>query len=350
MRRVQFLLLAAGIALFVLLVKHVGVGTILGGLRQIGWSFLAILAVELVIDALHTEGWRHCLPASAQGVRWLDLFLTRTAGVAINVLTPTASVGGEVLKGMLLRRWVPLADGFASVMVDKLTFALGQALYLVAGLAAVFAAVPFGPTERLIALAVLVAWLLALLAFFFLQRAGIFRLGMGAMRAIFGGAAMLERLPLHARAFDDQVTGFLRDRPGRFWASVGWHLLAQAARTVQFYLALSALGMPASLAACFTTASGLVFMEATLFLVPAKLGVFEGGNALIFERLGYGAATGLVVAFTLRLSELASALVGLGALAYYQLRQRPAREVAPSDMPSVPREDAAPQESHGGRR
>ncbi len=53
-----------------------------------------------------------------------------------------------------------------------------------------------------------------------------------------------------------------------------------------------------------------------MFLVPAKLGVFEGGNALIFSRLGYTATEGIIVSFTMRLSELASALVGLGALAY----------------------------------
>jgi hypothetical protein len=59
----------------------------------------------------------------------------RTAGVAVNQLTPTASVGGDFVKAGLVRRWVPVTDGFASVMVDKLTFALGETIFVVVGLA-----------------------------------------------------------------------------------------------------------------------------------------------------------------------------------------------------------------------
>ena len=66
--------------------------------------------------------------------------------------------------------------------------------------------------------------------------------------------------------------------------------VAQFARVPQYYFAMSALGLDPSPATCFTTAAGLVFMEATMFLIPAKLGVFESGNALIFSRLGYAAA------------------------------------------------------------
>lgn len=61
--------------------------------------------------------------------------IARTAGVAVNLLTPTASVGGDFVKAGVVRRWVPVTDGFASVMVDKLTFAHGDTIFVVVGLA-----------------------------------------------------------------------------------------------------------------------------------------------------------------------------------------------------------------------
>ncbi|MGH7898055.1 MAG: lysylphosphatidylglycerol synthase domain-containing protein, partial [Candidatus Binatia bacterium] len=206
MRRLQSIFLVLGIALFVFVVHKVGLASILRGLYLVGWSFLAIFVLELVIDALHSEGWRWCLPARARSVSRLDVFLARTAGVAVNVLTPTASVGGEVVKGMLLRRWVPLADGFASVMVDKLTFAIGQTMFLMIGIFALLGGFALSAEERAVALAALVVWIVAVAAFFLLQRAGIFRVGVGAMRAMFGGSMFVERLPGHAAEFDAKVS------------------------------------------------------------------------------------------------------------------------------------------------
>jgi uncharacterized protein (TIRG00374 family) len=320
MRRLQLLLLLFGVGLFVFVVQKAGVARVFHGLRSVGWWFVAVFALELVIDVLHSEAWRWCLPGGVHEVSRFDTLLARTAGVAVNVLTPTATVGGEVVKGMLLRRWVPLADGFASVMVDKLTFALGQAIFLSTGMLAVFTGLSFDVKEEALALGGFALWIAAVVAFFALQRAGIFRVGLGVVRTIFGGSALLERLPGHTAAFDTKVATFLRTRHRELAASVGLHLLAQFARVPQYYLVMSALGLHPTAATCFTTASGLVFMEATLFLIPAKLGVFEGGNALIFSRLGYGVADGIIASFTLRLSELASAMLGLAALAYLHFR------------------------------
>lgn len=335
MRTFQLLLLLAGVGLFIFFVQRVGLAEIAGGLSAIGWTFVTIFAIELVIDALHSEGWRWCLPPESRHVAWHHVFLARTAGVAVNVLTPTASVGGEVLKGVLLRRWVPPVDAFASVMVDKLSFAIGQTLFLVAGLAAVFHSAIFEPRERWLALGVLLAWGAAIGGFFALQRSGIVRAGAGALDSMLGGSALVERLPGQALAFDARVSELLHHHLGSFLLSVALHLAAQFARVAQYGLAMSALGLEPSLAACFTTAAGLVFMEATLFLVPAKLGVFEGGNALIFARFGFGTAAGLVVSFALRLSELASAALGLLALAYYQFvdRSEPVRPAG--DPPAI---------------
>jgi len=322
MRRLQLLLLLLGVGLFVFVVQKAGLARILHGLRSVGWWFVAVLALELLIDALHSEAWRWCMPGGAHRVSRFNALLARTAGVAVNVLTPSATVGGEVVKGMLVRRWIPLADGFASVMVDKLTFALGQTIFLSIGMLAVLTGLSLDVEEELLALGVLALWIAAVVAFIALQRAGILRVGLGVVRTIFGGSALLERLPGHAVAFDAKVATLLRARRRELGVSVALHLLAQFARVPQYYIVMSALGLRPTVATSVTTAAGLVFMEATMFLIPAKLGVFEGGNALIFSRLGYGVTDGIVVSFTLRLSELASALLGLAALAYLHFRSQ----------------------------
>ena len=327
MRRLQLALLLIGVGLFVFVLQKVGLATVGRGLLLLGWAFPLIVAVEILIDVLHTEGWRHCLlPEARRNVPRLDLLLVRTAGVSVNVLTPTATVGGEVVKGVLLKRWVELGDGFASVMIDKLTFALGQTAFLLVGLGAVLQVVPFSPRERVLSIVAAALWFVGVAGFFILQRRGIFRFGVGALRSVFGGSGMMERLPDHAADFDERISRFLSAHHGDLIASSVWHFVGQTARTLQFYLALQALGFTPSLETCLTAASGFVFMEATLFLIPGKVGVLEGGYVLVFAALGYPSWVAIVVSFALRLSELASALAGLGALGWYHFRKEELEE------------------------
>lgn len=320
MRRLQFLLLLAGLVLFVLLLRRIGVSTIAAGLAEIGASFLALFAVELTIDALHAEGWRHCLPRPLRIVPRLHLVLVRTAGVGINVLTPSATVGGEVVKGMLVRRWIPAADGFASIMVDKLTFAAGQAMFILVGLAIVLSRVPLSARERAFATLGAALWVLGVVVFFVLQRRGLFGAGVGALRAIFGGKAMFANLPDQAAELDEKVRRTLETGERELVISSLWHFAGQASRIAQFWIALTALGLAPTATTAVTAAAGFVFLEATLFLVPGKLGVLELGYIGMFAALGIAESSALTVAFALRLSELASALVGLGALGGYHLR------------------------------
>lgn len=62
MHRLQLLFLLLGVGLFVFVVQKAGLVEIARGLYAVGWSFAAIFALELVIDLLHSEGWRWCLP------------------------------------------------------------------------------------------------------------------------------------------------------------------------------------------------------------------------------------------------------------------------------------------------
>src|SRR5262249_53525362 len=82
--------------------------------RAMGWRLLIVLwgpySAAVVLDTL---GWAvllrdHHVPLGV-------LFRARMVGEAVNLTTPTASVGGEPLKAYLLRPYVPLADGLGSV-------------------------------------------------------------------------------------------------------------------------------------------------------------------------------------------------------------------------------------------
>ena len=55
------------------------------------------------------------------------------AGSAINRVTPTADIGGEVAKVVLLTAVLPRAWALAAVIIDKASTALAQVGYLTLG-------------------------------------------------------------------------------------------------------------------------------------------------------------------------------------------------------------------------
>jgi uncharacterized protein (TIRG00374 family) len=132
-RLLRPLLLAVGLAVIVWLVWDLGPAAVWEVIHRLSWRLgLVVLFPFCVAVALDTFGWRVLLPTFP--LPWGTLAAARLAGEAVNLLTPTASVGGEPLKAYLVRDRLPLDLGLASVVVDKTTVVMGQAAFLAAGL------------------------------------------------------------------------------------------------------------------------------------------------------------------------------------------------------------------------
>src|SRR5271155_3879755 len=102
MKAFHAVLLGLGVVFLAWLVAHVGAGELWHELSALGWGLIPLMLGEGVAEMIHTIGWRHCLSGPLRAVPWSFLFRVRMAGYAINYLTPTAAIGGEVTKAALL--------------------------------------------------------------------------------------------------------------------------------------------------------------------------------------------------------------------------------------------------------
>src|SRR5436309_3134796 len=104
-------LVVGGIALFVL-VYRLGADSIASALTHVTWwQFVLVCLLQglnVVIDAC---AWRYALTGA--GAPFHRLVAARLAGDAVNVLSALASVGGEAVKGWVLRRGVPYGESVA---------------------------------------------------------------------------------------------------------------------------------------------------------------------------------------------------------------------------------------------
>ena len=102
MKKFHTFSLILGFILLVVLIRSIGLKGLWQDLTLVGWGLLPLILIEGVADIFHTIGWRYCLSAPHRTLSFFRLFRIRMAGGAINYLTPTAALGGEVTKGTLL--------------------------------------------------------------------------------------------------------------------------------------------------------------------------------------------------------------------------------------------------------
>ena len=295
---------------------HVGLAGLSAGLQVLGLWLVPFFLLDSISWFLHTAGWAACFPGPQRHVRLWRLCLVRMAGGAINQVTPTADLGGEVVKVVLLGALLPRAQAMAAVVIDKTSIALAQIGYLNAGTLYVAGHLPLpaGAQRGLHLTTGLIA--LGLGSFVVCQRYGLLSTFVQSLGRCKYGQARLHRLSQRLAALDAHLGTYYMAHPWRFGRSVLLHFLAFVFDAMQTYILLYLL-LDESAPGFFTAivvAVAVAILEQIFFFVPGRLGTMEGIRFTVLSALGIGDVYALAFGLVARLHHLF--WNGLGLLAY----------------------------------
>ncbi len=315
MRWFHRLMLLLGSALFVWLVSRVGLAAVWEEASKLGWGIVVIILIDGLGDLLHTWGWQRCFTREHKpGL--LRLWWPHLAGAAVNYVTPTATLGGEVIKGTLVPRGIPGPEIAASLTINKLTVTLADLILAVAGVSVLVASASLAPEWKLGALAGGLLFVGGTLAFWVLQRRG-------QLAGLVGRRSVLQRLFGEERAarvahlseeIDQRIADFHAAGRGDAVVSTLLHLAGKAIGVVQLALFFYWLGVPVGpfgVVSIFLVARAI---ELAAFFVPASLGTQEGGLMLAMSVVGVPVSLGLTFSLVLRLEQVF--WTGIGFVAY----------------------------------
>jgi glycosyltransferase 2 family protein len=316
-----------GAALLAWLVVSSDIASILADLSRIGPRLVVILAIEFAVDAFNTLGWWFTLPGAKRGGAYRWLFWVRSAGNALNEATPTASLGGEAAKIVLLRHRMPSATAAASLLVARLSQSSAKAIFIAAGLAAVWSRLRL-PREASLALVSGFALVLIGIALFAAMQ--VRGLGMGTINALRHAripARWIVLITGWLHGVDAHLRDFYRAQTSDLARSMGANFCGFACGTLQILLMMGWLGLPFDPAAALGIEAFSTLIGFLMFVVPGSLGVQEGGKVLIFAALGLPRSAAMAVGITFRLISLTEIAMGLAAWVVLQHRMRgwPAR-------------------------
>ena len=318
MRYVAPLSAIAGLALAVFLFTQQGVGPIVSLVVAAGPGLLLAALFHVLPMTANARGWQRLLPAtqrpSLRVVTWATWLRE-----SVNGLLPVARIGGEIVASRAVRRYAAHGSELAASLVADMALSLlsqtgfallGLALLLASGRSSSVSTQLLGTVAGMIPLGV---------AFVAVQRAGALSALTRIVDRLFAGR--FEAARSSAVGFDAALSAIYerrRDVAACFaWQLAGWMLGAG-----EIWLALYFLGQPMSLLDALAIEALIQALSSAAFIVPAALGVQEGGFVVIGAILGIDAATSLGLATARRLRDVVIFLPGLVAWQWAETRRQ----------------------------
>lgn len=292
-------------------------------LAAVGWRFLLVFSLQAAAILPNTLAWRRMLPPEHRAAfsrRSLAAMLL--AGDAVNAVTPSAVVGGELVRISLLKRRIPTLTAAGASSLAAMAQCFAQILFVLTGVP-VALSITADESFRA-ALTTLAA--VAGLALAMLVALGWSKSGWEALLRRLERAQWWVRLrrgrEASWRELADATLGALQRHPADFAVAVALYYAGWLVGAVEAWLILFLLHAVAGWKQAFVIEALSLAIEAVFFFVPAKMGTQEGGKYLIFRALRLDPARGVALGLVRRLRELAWAGVGLALLG--ALQRRPA--------------------------
>jgi putative membrane protein len=313
-RRWKWLAFALGLALFAFYLRDADLPAVGRRLRGIGWAGWLLPIPYLFVYLVDTWAWR-CAFAIAPAVPFRTLVRIRWCGESVNNVVPSAYVGGEALKVLLLaRRGVPAHDATAAALVSKTAQTVAQVLFLVAGSLAFLLIAGEHPGLRS-AMAVILAGGLAVVGLlFWWQKRGVFGSLLGLLRRLGIRSRRLESRRNEWEAMDRTIAGFYGAHRSRFLACTAWFFVGWLLDTVEIWLAGRLLGLPIHWGQALAVESFTGVVKVIGMWVPGALGIQESGIVLLVRMVGGPDLLGATYALLRRGREVLYAAAGWALL------------------------------------
>ncbi|HEY2585250.1 MAG TPA: flippase-like domain-containing protein [Tepidisphaeraceae bacterium] len=307
-----------GAAIFTALLIHQGASQVVAAVATAGWGLAAMVAYHLCAPIfLDAIAWGLLFP-SRHRLPLRKLFLMRWISEAVSALVPSAAVGGDIVRARLATLdGVPRAVSAATVLVDMTLNLLAGAGYTLLGMVLLVGASGqtrfVGPT--LLATAI---GLGACALFYFAQRLGMFRF-IAVIVTRLARAPEWQSLVASGENLDRTIQT-LYGRRLAVVASAGASILAFVGGAGEVWIAMRALGLNALFLHALILHSMALAVRSAAFVVPAGLGVQEGGYLFVGSLLGIPGEAAFALALMARARELTLGVPGLIAWQFIESR------------------------------
>lgn len=301
--------LLIGLSLAGYLLHEVGWAQIKQTFEWLGWGYPVVILYPVTWMLCNTAGWRSAIHAQYAKINLLAMMAIRITGEAFNSLLPSGYVGGEPLKAKLLSNRVPPAEAASSVLIAKAAQSVSLIFFIVLGLSlgGNGASAPLHRPSTLVSIGCLTVGIFIFTLL--LTRRSFSRVGRWLHRLT--GHPWLQKQDAKLVALDDSIGAFYRECKGRFFQSILWHGGGWLAGALEVAIICWFLGTPVTWRQAWFIGALAQLAAIVGLLIPAGIGLYEGGHYMAASILGLPPSLGLSVSLIRRMREIVWDTVGL---------------------------------------
>ena len=332
-----------GILLLVLLIRRAGPGNLLESISALGWRLSLVIALGGVGHIVKTWAWRLTLLGDEREVSFARTLALRLASEAVGQLGFLGQIFGDNLRVLLLNSTIPLANGIASVTLDRAFFILSGLVVSVVGLVTVLVTSPLPQTLALSTGLFVLVFLgfIVVAALAVRRRWPVISATTGILARMRLLRVVIERQRPLIESVEHRLLNFYHRTPAAFWGSFALNLAGQAAAVFEVYLILFLLGVKISFIAALAIEALTKLINIVGLLNPGNIGTYEGGNMLIGKMFGLTGAAGMTLGLARRIRAIFWAAVGSLCVVMLSKSKRRASSARPEAQSAVGRSHVA---------
>ena len=317
------------IGLFVLLIQKTGPAVIASRVYDVGAGFLILILISGLRHMLRTLAWYYSIERQERRIRFRELFAIRIAGEAVTDLTFLGPLLGETVKGITLSKHVAAEHSASSLVVENLAYSFAIGLLVVSGLVLFLTEYPLPSSARTGSLIAVGTLFLAgsLIGLIVKKRYRVVSKILEKLKRL--NLAWVEKLHdkrERVALFEENVYSFWQAHKAASVLILLLELLSIIVGVVEAWIILYLTIHRTSLFAAFMVETVNRVVNMFFAFVPMRIGVDEGGAALVLETVGYGAAEGVSLAIIRKIRTLFWVALGLVMVSRYSLSLRKINE------------------------
>ncbi|CAN5422683.1 hypothetical protein BH10ACI2_BH10ACI2_14310 [soil metagenome] len=303
-----------GLAILVYVIYRIGYESIFQSISTVGWGFAVIVSLNLVRHLARASSMYLAIDPQHRTFNFRNVVAARFGGEAVTFFTFTGPFLGDATKAALLRKDLPLTYGASAVITDNILYYVSVILVMLTGIAALL--LSFGRNGSSIDSVLIVVVASLVLVFLALSFAMRFRITpISRFINFLSNRKLAPQFLLKVRRnildVETNVFQFYKNRRADFYKLFFISMTVHFLSVLEVYCALVFLDFKAAPSTALIIESLTKVINAVFGFIPGTIGVYEGGNGVILQTLGYTVAAGVALALVRRGAILVSTMIGV---------------------------------------
>ncbi len=321
-KKYEIIFFGIGIIAITILLYNLGWATLVENLSKVGWWFIPIIALRMVVYPMNARAWELLTFHSKKerkAVSYMKMLQLTISGYAINYITPFMALGGEPYRILALKDHIGINKATSSVITYSIMHILSHFVFWTLGCILILFYINASITVQVC------SWIfigISLIAIFFIIKG--YRKGL-----IVSFFNFLQRIPFlrklvakrmtpdfenHLIEIDRQIIDLYENHRGAFFKSLFYETMSRIIGCLEILFIMRAIGFDLNFIGAIIISAETTLFANILFFSPMQLGTREGGLALALSSIGYAASNGVFIGIIMRISELFWIIIGVSLI------------------------------------